>query len=271
MARIRSIKPEFWTDGVMVELSIPARLLFVGMWNFTLCDHGHLPDDPKRLKLQVYPADDIDVSELVDELVKHGRVVRGVTDAGKGYLHIPRFPDHQKLDKRWSPRCFVCAGESPAEPPKTSTKLPEPQPNSPKLPETQPFSPQDRTGQDSNKEPPVVPLDETAAEPKTKTRGRKRPAKPLPEDWAPNDDHLALARERGVDPAAELANFRDHAAANDRRQVDWDASFRTWLRRAKPTRPRPLAAARPRPTPRPAPDGPFQFRPPRPGEENRLR
>src|SRR5690606_21125870 len=110
VARIRSIKPEFWTDSVMVDLSIPARLFFIGMWNFTLCDHGHLPDDPRRLKLQILPADDIDVVGPLNELLEAGRLQRGSTAGGKSSLVIPRFADHQKLDKRWSPRCFVCAG-----------------------------------------------------------------------------------------------------------------------------------------------------------------
>lgn len=36
MARIRTIKPEFWTAEQVMELSRDARLLFIGMWNF--CD-----------------------------------------------------------------------------------------------------------------------------------------------------------------------------------------------------------------------------------------
>lgn len=64
--------------------------------------------------------------------------------------------------------------------------------------------------------------------------GRKRPAKPLPEDWTPNDKHAALATERGVDLQHEAIQFRNHAEANDRRQVDWDAAFRQWLGNARP-------------------------------------
>lgn len=36
VARIRSIKPEFWTDGDMLRLSDSCRLFFIGLWNF--CD-----------------------------------------------------------------------------------------------------------------------------------------------------------------------------------------------------------------------------------------
>ena len=34
MARIRTVKPDIWTDEKFVELSPLARLLFIGLWNF---------------------------------------------------------------------------------------------------------------------------------------------------------------------------------------------------------------------------------------------
>jgi hypothetical protein len=126
MARIRTIKPDFWSDGKNVALSPLARLLFIGSWNFAICDNGHLPDDPFGLKLKVLPADDVDPTELLDELLFSGQVVRGQTADGRSYLHIPRLRDHQKIDGRWTPRCFVCSQTTPPE-------LSQPPPNSPKL------------------------------------------------------------------------------------------------------------------------------------------
>ena len=50
MPRIRTIKPEFWTDEKVGECSIPARLLFIATWNIAddrgnlerkPCNHGH--------------------------------------------------------------------------------------------------------------------------------------------------------------------------------------------------------------------------------------
>jgi hypothetical protein len=64
-------------------------------------------------------------------------------------------------------------------------------------------------------------------------RKRRAPATPLPDGWEPTDDHRQLAADQGVDCDHEAAKFADHAAANDRRQRDWDAAFRTWLRRAR--------------------------------------
>ena len=74
MARIRTIKPEFWTAEQIMELSPMARLLFIGMWNF--CDDkGVHPVAYKTLKAEVFPADDLlssDVERLIAEIVDQG-------------------------------------------------------------------------------------------------------------------------------------------------------------------------------------------------------
>ena len=71
MARIRSIKPQFWTSEQIAECSPNARLAFIGMWCF--CDdYGIHPASPARLKMEVFPADGIgreEVAGLVDELL----------------------------------------------------------------------------------------------------------------------------------------------------------------------------------------------------------
>jgi hypothetical protein len=123
MARIRTIKPDFWSDGKNVALSPLARLLFIGSWNFAMCDNGHLADDPFGLKLKVLPADDVDPTELLDELLFSGQIVRGQTADGRSYLHVPRLRDHQKIDGRWTPRCFVCS-QNPTETQPASPRTP---------------------------------------------------------------------------------------------------------------------------------------------------
>lgn len=182
MARIRSVKPEFWTDGVMVGLTVWARLFYIGSWNFA-CDRGHLPDDPMSLKLKILPADQVDVAELIAELVAAGRIERRATRDGRSYLTIRRFMDHQKLDPRWTSKCPYCAAEAEgAPPPPPPTPLPpdpphethpnsgEAQRDSPEPPEPQPRIGRDRSGGDRRGEdvPPtagaslalVPPLDE---------------------------------------------------------------------------------------------------------------
>lgn len=63
--------------------------------------------------------------------------------------------------------------------------------------------------------------------------GRKAPATKLPSDWQPNDKHQEHADQFGVDLNREVFKFRHHAEANDRRQVNWNAAFTTWLGNAQ--------------------------------------
>lgn len=98
MARIRTIKPEFWTDEKIVELSAYARLLFIGLWNF--CDDsGRMVYSPKRIKMQVFPAESLDCSELLGEIRRESLIEVYVVD-GVEYLSISGFDKHQKIDKR---------------------------------------------------------------------------------------------------------------------------------------------------------------------------
>lgn len=96
MARIRTIKPEFWTDEKIGSVSIPARLLLIGSLNFA-DDHGGLDRSAKQLKAQVFPYDAIDCEPLVLELIGAGLVIEYQVADGK-YLHIKGFQKHQKVD-----------------------------------------------------------------------------------------------------------------------------------------------------------------------------
>ena len=97
MARIRTVKPEFWTDEKLTECSLSARLLFIGMLNFS-DDNGNQPYSAKRLKMQVFPSDSIDAQPLIDELLTHGVVIEYSVNSEK-YLHIKGFKKHQVINR----------------------------------------------------------------------------------------------------------------------------------------------------------------------------
>jgi hypothetical protein len=65
--RIRTIKPEFWTDELISELSIESRLLFIALWNVS-DDEGNFCYLPKQLKIQTLPYDNIDINVYLYEL-----------------------------------------------------------------------------------------------------------------------------------------------------------------------------------------------------------
>lgn len=98
MARIRSIKPEFWTDEIIVQLPFAARLLFIGIWNFA-DDHGGLQDSAERIRMQIFPGDaSIDVPELLELLVAAGLIERWMNDAGDYALKVRGWSKHQRVD-----------------------------------------------------------------------------------------------------------------------------------------------------------------------------
>jgi hypothetical protein len=54
----------------------------------------------------------------------------------------------------------------------------------------------------------------------------------LTDDWQPNEAHANLSRDLGVDLMIQAEAFRDYEAAHRRLMADWDACFRTWLRKS---------------------------------------
>jgi len=97
MARIRTIKPEFFTSADIVSLSPLARLLYVATW----CEadkEGRLVWKPATFKLRYLPGDACDVQALCDEVVKAGLAVL----YGDGFAYIPAFKAHQHINPRES-------------------------------------------------------------------------------------------------------------------------------------------------------------------------
>ena len=84
--RIRTIKPDFWTDEIIGELSITSRLLFIALWNVA-DDQGNLMCSLKQLKIQTFPYDDIDITFYLHELIKHQLIIPYVVD-NKSFFHI---------------------------------------------------------------------------------------------------------------------------------------------------------------------------------------
>ncbi|HPL75674.1 MAG TPA: hypothetical protein PKW18_14030 [Candidatus Sumerlaeota bacterium] len=94
MARIRTIKPEFFLHEKLAELQPLTRLLFIGLW--TLADrNGRLEDRPKRIKAELLPYDDAaDVNEMLLQLHNDDFITRYEVD-GKQYIQIDNFSKHQ--------------------------------------------------------------------------------------------------------------------------------------------------------------------------------
>ena len=95
MARIRTIKPEFFTSDDICALPALARLLYIGLW----CEadrEGRLVWTPGVLERRYLPDDSCDIEALCGELVARGLVRL----YGDGLACIPSFARHQHVNVR---------------------------------------------------------------------------------------------------------------------------------------------------------------------------
>lgn len=91
--KIRSVKPEFFTDVRMAELSPLARLLYMGLWCIA-DDAGRGRYLPKLIEGEVFPHDQVDIYALLKELLDTQRIVT-YANGKETLFHIPTFDLHQ--------------------------------------------------------------------------------------------------------------------------------------------------------------------------------
>ena len=222
MARIRSIKPEFWTSEQIVECSPNARLMFVGLWTFA-DDNGIHPTNPMRIKMQVFPADDIssaDIRRMLDELSLNGLIEIYDVD-GKEFFRITGWGKHQKIDQP-TYRFPLPSGEVPENVRRTFSE------RSPRE-----WSGVDRSGEEEKKKRERQKTEDAPPKATPQQRGTR-----LPEDWVLPDDWAEWARiERpGIDVETEAAKFADHwwsKPGKEARKLKWESTWRNWVRNVR--------------------------------------
>lgn len=93
MARSRNIKPGFFSNEHLAELDFATRLLFIGMW--TEADReGRLEDRPRRLKMALFPADNVDIEFMLNGLESYGFIRRYVANGCRA-IQIVSWAKHQ--------------------------------------------------------------------------------------------------------------------------------------------------------------------------------
>lgn len=97
MARIRTIKPDFWKNETLGEMPSDAQLLFIGLWN--LADRrGFIEDRPKRIKAELFPYRQMNVDKYLDMLTNG--FIRRINIDGVPYIHVINFTKHQVCNIR---------------------------------------------------------------------------------------------------------------------------------------------------------------------------
>lgn len=213
MARARNLKPDFFRDAELVECPFWMRLLFAGLW--TVADRdGRLVDRPKQIKMDLFPADDVDIESGLSELATRRFIVRYEV-GGARYIQIVNFGKHQNPHIKEPASAIPAPGEHGAstgqEPglngsgpadsgfPQTDSGFPQPAAGSARVRATEPAS-----------------------------RGTI-----VPDDFTPNANCERVAAELGLRDEIDLQRqrFVDYSKAEGKRYKDAQAAFANWLRK----------------------------------------
>jgi len=137
MARIRSIKPEFFTSERIATLPLSARLTFIGLWLY-VDDNGVGLDNERLILAAIWPLEEDVIGTLQrtrEDLVRLSRdslIVRYRDDV-KRYIAVRSWEEHQRVQHPGKPRYprpgaagVTCENSHPPESlPKSSGDLQE--------------------------------------------------------------------------------------------------------------------------------------------------
>lgn len=98
--RIRTIKPEFWANEKMSAMPDAARLLALGLLNYS-DDEGYFWANEKMIRGALRPFDDDStiIRRSLAQLASIGYLMIGKTDDGRECGVIVNFAKHQKIDR----------------------------------------------------------------------------------------------------------------------------------------------------------------------------
>ena len=97
MARIRTIKPDFFMSEDIGGLTVKSRLLYVALWCHADRE-GKMKYSPVALAAQTMPYEMADFKKCIGELIQKGHILEYEAETRK-YLFIPTFLEHQRPHK----------------------------------------------------------------------------------------------------------------------------------------------------------------------------
>lgn len=102
MARIRTIKPAFWTDEKLALMSPLVRITFLGLISAMADDAGRCKGEVRLVKASVWPLDDDVTTETIAghlaQLARAKRIVMYDHDDAR-YIQVANWKKHQRIDK----------------------------------------------------------------------------------------------------------------------------------------------------------------------------
>lgn len=100
MARIRTIKPEFFTSLAVASLPLEARLTFIGLWTHA-DDAGRCVDDPRLIKAAVWPLDDRVSADVEGDLkiLTEASLIGRYKVRERSYIWVCNWGEHQRINR----------------------------------------------------------------------------------------------------------------------------------------------------------------------------
>lgn len=239
MARARNIKPGFFSNDELVELPFETRLLFIGLW--TIADReGRLLDRPKKIKMDIFPGDSVEVDACLGQLAASGFIDR-YEAAGTRAIQIVNWDKHQNPHVKEAPSTIPARGDSSIAIEQASDEHQSSTVQAPEIPERAGLIPDSGylipdSGLPSGAA--VAPQAPQAPQAPTPKRSTDASASRLPADWEPDTVAIAFCQTERPDlqPQEVAARFRDYWIAQPGtkgKKTDWPATWRNWVRNEK--------------------------------------
>lgn len=121
--RARNIKPGFFKNDLLAELSPMERLFFIGLWCYADRE-GRFEVREKRLKAEIAPYDDLDPATALENLQAKG-FVHLYTHGDTMLCQITKFGKHQNPHKNEKPSTLPGVEEAPYKYGASTVQAPE--------------------------------------------------------------------------------------------------------------------------------------------------
>lgn len=202
MARIRTIKPQFFSSHDVAKLSFRERITWIGLWTH-VDDEGRCQDDGRIIKGAIFPLEDTvtwqDVDSDISQLADVGLITRYEVSGSK-YLLITNWKKHQKINR--PTKSFIPA-------------------------------PSETLTEDSLRTHGVITEDSRWEKEKEKEKEGETPTR-IPESFllTPELREWASKNTPGMDLETKHKKFVSHyqsATGDSAIKLDWNRAWQTWM------------------------------------------
>lgn len=235
MARIRTIKPDFFTSLTIADLTPEQRLTFIGLWTHA-DDEGRCVDDPRLIKAAIWPLDDRTSADIEIDLkaLSESSLITRYALNRKRYLAVTNWFEHQRINRP------------------TESKLPSPEqgekpdPEPPTCDDTDSSIPhawltegsrQERKGREQGKEQGTGNREGASADVDHAQAEDPDVERPDGLTFIPDDFHLNDTMRRyvastfpGLNPEFETEQFISYWRGEGRRKRNWHDAWQKWIR-----------------------------------------